>query len=282
MKHVFMALLLSFFPIMMNQNGHIGFGVDRFQNRMLFDKKKEDEGGGGKGGKAEDDEEEEEEEDDDSESGTQGKNKKKKKSGTSDSEEEDEEEDDQESDLSKLPDSAQKLIKKLRKENQTLRGKAKTSDERIGKIEKALKAITGGEEGDDESPEDKVSKLTAQNQDLAARAAYQELALEHNIGKDQFKYFSFLMSEAISELGDNEEMGEEKLLEIVEQAKAKAPKASNSTSVNGGKNGAGGKGPKKDDKVTAEQFKKMGILQKSKLFRENPDLYNSLAAEVGF
>lgn len=271
MKHLFLAMILSLFPVMNNQNGFIGFGPDRYTSRMLLDKKKDAEGGGGTG------EEEEEEEEDDSESGTPGKDKGKKKSGTSDAEDEDE--DDQTgSDFSKLPPETQKMIKKLRNENKTLRANNKSTSERMGKIEQALKLVNGDGE-DDEAPEVKLGRVNAQNEELAITNAFKDLALEHSINKEQFKYFSFLMNEAISELGEDEEMDEEQLESIVAEAKAKAPKASSTTSVTGKK---GGQGPKKSDTVTAEQFKKLGIIGRSKLYRENPDLYNSLSKETGF
>lgn len=179
-------------------------------------------------------------------------------------------------DVKTLPKEAQDLIASLRKEAADNRTKKKASDDRLARIEKAL-----GIEAEDEAPEAKLSKVTSENEELKVRAAYQEIAMDHGISKEQFKYFSFLMNDAVAELGEDEEMTEEQLESIVEEAKAKAPvtKPANTTSVNG--QGVGGKGPKKDDTVTAEQFKKMGIIARSKLFQQNPDLYNSLMSQVG-
>jgi hypothetical protein len=175
-------------------------------------------------------------------------------------------------DLTALPEWAQKELKSLRGESAKYRTDNKGLKERLDNFEKNLKKVLGGEEEDDEAPEVKIEKLQGHAQSLEVRTAFMEIAIENSISKDEYEYFEFLMGKALNGLGEDEEMSEEALNEIIAKCKSSEKKPADS-SVN---NGQQGKGQKKESGVTVEEFAKMSMTQKSELFQKNRELYNSL------
>ena len=168
----------------------------------------------------------------------------------------------------------QKLIKNLRKEAGDNRVKSKEASEKLKKVLEAA----GIKEEDDESPESKITKLSQQNEHLQVRAAYLDLAIEHGIGKDQFDYFEFLMNKGCEELKDDEELSEEAFTSILEKVKsAGGSKASNTTSTSGK---GGNPPPKKKDEVTIEQFRKMGMTERTKLYQSDRETYDKLIKQL--
>lgn len=249
-------LWLIFALIMFNQVGSIGFGVDRYRNRMLMEPKKDDESGGGGGG--------------DDKKDPPADDEKDKKPGADDNK------DKKEFDISSLPQEAQDLIKNLRKENGKHRTDKNLTAAELEKFKKAFKIISG--EDDEEEPEVKLSKVSEELSSAKMKTAMLELAYENNIPTDQRDYFEFLMSKKLESLEEGEELSEEGLAEIVAKVTKKGP-ANTSTKEDG--KGDGKKAPAgQADGVTLDQFLAMGMLAKSKLYSEKPEIYNALLAEA--
>lgn len=181
-----------------------------------------------------------------------------------------------------LPEWAQKQIKDLRSENAKTRTKAKTLEDRVGKIEKGFKSMFGNEEGDDDlPPEEKLAKVQAQSEASAARAEMLEFCMENGITEKRTqRYLSVLIDEASEELEDGEELSDERLEELIQEAKSVGGRKKASSSVDGKGSGKKPPNPEGDSGVSLEQFNNMGALDRNKLYRENPDLYNRLSAEA--
>lgn len=183
-------------------------------------------------------------------------------------------------DDSKLDEATKNYIAKLRKENGNHRTKSKDLASKLTESEARRKAIlkAAGIEDESEKPEEKVKALTAETQNQAFRNAVLESAIEHGIPKDGLKYYQFLIAEATGELKEGEELDDDKLAEIVAEAKkGRTAKSANST-VDGGK-GATTK-PGASGEITLEKFCSMSITEKSKLYMEKPDLYSTLVAQA--
>ncbi|MCK5880844.1 MAG: hypothetical protein KAG18_03150 [Sinobacterium sp.] len=192
------------------------------------------------------------------------------------SEQTDEEEKAQEkSDFESLPDWAQKQIKDLRQENGDRRTKSTALEDRLGKIEGGLKSMFGGGEGEELTPEQQLEAVVSENEALKYDMAMNDVCREHEISPDKKEYFDFLLNKACDTLEEGQELPEEALLEIVQQAKSSGAKANSSVEEdNGGKKPEGSKGEK-----TLEEFNKMSIVEKTKLYQESPAVYKSLFAQ---
>jgi hypothetical protein len=202
-------------------------------------------------------------------------------------EEEGDDEDEDSLDESSLDEKTKKYIAKLRKENGNHRTKAKDLKSKLQTSEEQKKAIlkAAGIEFEDEKPEEKLKSLSAQNEQLLFEKALSESALSHGIPAEGFKYYKFLMTEALGELDEGEELSDERIDEIVQEAKGfkggKKPPAN--SSVNGGGNGGGNPPPPKkegDNVVTLDKFLAMGTLAKSDLYLKSRALYEQLYAEA--
>lgn len=202
--------------------------------------------------------------------------------------EDDDDEDDPEDKLKKLTDEEKlKLIKKLRQENakSRVKGKELASKLKVSESQKKemLKAA-GIEVEDDSDPTEKVKSLTAENQGKDFKLAVLESAVKNGIPGDAVKYFEFLVAQAINELPEDEEFEfsdeNEKLQEIIAEVKARKKTGAN-TSVGG--DGKGGKKPPKpgaSGEVSLGQFIRMSMMEKDKLYREQPEVYNLLVQEA--
>lgn len=182
-------------------------------------------------------------------------------------------------DVSAFPKEAQDLIKSLRAENAKHRTDKNNLASRMEKIEKGLKGFLGEESEEDKDPEVKLSKIQSEHEALSVRTAILELALEHGIGKDDLEFFEFKMSKKLSSLDEGEELSEDAFSEILGSIKGRGnageKKPASSSAGAGKKPDQGGS----NDEVTLEQFAKMGMLEKSELYRTKPDLYNKLMGE---
>lgn len=195
-----------------------------------------------------------------------------------------EEEGEGEPDESKFDDATKAYIAKLRGENAKHRTKAKELASKLTTTEAQKKAIlkAAGIEDESENPEEKLKLTTSKNQELEFRSAILETALEHGIAKDDVKYFSFLVQEASSQLKDDEELSDEALKLIVADVRKRGSGKSASTSVGGGGKGKD-ENPNPEDKggaVKLDDFVRMNFSEKTKLYGQNPDLYNQLVAEA--
>lgn len=181
-------------------------------------------------------------------------------------------------DLSKQPKEVQDLVKGLRSENAKFRTGNKSLSDRLGKMESGLKSIFGGDEEDDEAPEEKVKQLSSHAQSLEIKNAMLELAVDNGIGKDQREYFEFLMGKALDSLEEDEELSEEAFEEILSKSRPQGSKGTANSSVDD--KGAGKKDPNGQTGIKLEEFLGMSITQKSKLYSDKPDVYNALMGEA--
>lgn len=193
--------------------------------------------------------------------------------------------DEGEPDESKLDEKTKAYIAKLRGENAKHRTKNKELNSKLTTTEAQKKAIlkAAGIEDESENPEEKLKVTTSKNQELEFRSAILEQALENGIPKEDVKYFSFLVSEAAADLKDGEELSDEKMAEIVSDVKKRSGGGKGNTSVGNGKGGKGSGNPNPEGGnggVTLDQFVKMNFAEKTKLYGQNPDLYNQLMSEA--
>lgn len=176
-------------------------------------------------------------------------------------------------------DEQKAYIESLRKESAKYRTRSKeletqysTLNDRFSKFEKGLKGLFGGEEGEEMTPEQTIETLSTQNETLVLNNALVEAALEYGIGKEDFSYFKFLVSERLSALEDGDELTEEDLDAIARQSRRGRAA---STSVDGG----GTPPPEAPGGTSLESFMAMGINERSALFAKNEALYKQLVAQ---
>lgn len=185
-------------------------------------------------------------------------------------------------DLASLPESVQKHIKDLRKENAKHRTKANKLESDFASVQQRLKALAGGEDdGEQLTPEQQIAQLEAGVGQYAFRNACLSLALEHGIGKDGYEYFEYLVGKAVEGLEDGEELDDEVMTGLISEAKAKSgagSKQTTTTSVN--PKSGDGKAPDTKAEVSLDQFVKMSIGEKSALYNKNPALYDALTKEA--
>lgn len=175
-------------------------------------------------------------------------------------------------DVGALPEWAQKELKDLRGESAKYRTQNKTLAERLEKLEKGLKGVFGEDEQDDSDPTEKVKTLSQVNSSLEVKNAMLQLALENGIGVDEYEFFEFKMGKALESLEEGQEMTEDELTQIISGVKAKSGKGpANSSPKDTVK-----PPPASGGEVTQEEFNKMTITQKSKLYQTNAALYEKL------
>lgn len=197
----------------------------------------------------------------------------------------DDKDDDSDIDDSELDAKTKAYIEKLRKESAKHRVRAKEASSKLKAEEEKRKAIlkaAGIETEDDEPAEVKLKKSQEQTTDLQFRNAILETAVAHEVPSGSVKYFQYLMSEAVNELEDGEELSDDKLAEIVAEAKAKGGSKGKANTSVGGKGGAGGTpNPKAGNNVvTLDQFVRMSMTEKSELYTKNQELYTKLVNEA--
>lgn len=175
-------------------------------------------------------------------------------------------------------EEAQKVIKDLRAEAAKYRTEKNNLSTRLEKLEKGIKAFAGGDENDEEDTETKFGKLQGEFETLSVRNAMYELAFEHGVSKDDFEYFEFLMSKKLNSLEEGAEMTEEDLTEILGGLKTRSGGKSPANTSTGGQQKPNPE--QKGGEVNLEQFVKMGMMDKSKLFQTKPELYNSLLMQA--
>lgn len=199
----------------------------------------------------------------------------------------DDDDGDQEVDEEKLDPKLKAYLAKLRKENAGHRTKNKELTSKLTVSESQKKKIleAAGIEVDTETPEEKIKVLSGETQQLAFRTAILESAVEHGIGKDNLEFYEFLVAKEVEKLKEGEELSDEQMEAIIAKVKkAAGGKGGANTSVGTGADGKGGKNPPNPDKnkdgVTLEQFCRMSMMEKSKLYETNLDLYTELTAQA--
>lgn len=190
-------------------------------------------------------------------------------------------------DLSTLPKEAQDYIKKLRRESAKYRTKATNLESSYSQLTNRVRQVAGGGEEGEEAEMSVEQRLEIHEQNTATLAfdnAVLACAVDHGIDAAGLKYFRFLVNEKASELGEGEELSDEDLAEIAEEARSTTGRGRKGakTSVTGDEGGKGGEGkaPVGKNTVTIEQFAKMTVSQKSDLQKNNPDLYAALFQEA--
>lgn len=180
-------------------------------------------------------------------------------------------------DVTKLDPKVQKLIADLRKENGDHRKKNKILSESQEKLKKTL-IDTGVIDNDEEPTEEKLKNVTQTNEQLNMRSAILEAAVENNVSKDDLKYFTFLIQEAVSGLKDDEELTDAQIADIAKAAKRNGNPMT-TTSVDNSKDNSTKK-PGASGEVTVEQFAKMNMGEKTAIYVKDKDLYNRMMAEA--
>jgi hypothetical protein len=172
---------------------------------------------------------------------------------------------------------------KYRTENKDLRTKFDDLSTKFGNLEGGLKKALGIEE-ENASPEEQIGVLTKTVDSLQFENAMGSIAREHELkGEKAYNYFKFLISEAVNELEENDELSDEQILGFADQAKkafGNNQAGTSSTTVENDKGGSENHNPDSGNTLTLQQFVKMTLAEKGNLYGKNPSLYKSLMAEA--
>ena len=183
--------------------------------------------------------------------------------------------------LEDYPAELQSHIREIRAENKQRREeneKLKAELEAFQKRQEELVKALGGENDKEAKPEELIEGLQQQVAGLKAHLeakqeeeALEGVAKELGVPEDTFGYFKYLLAEASEQLEENEELSDESLNRIVEEAKGKATKATTSP----GDSTNGTKTPGKPSDKTYEDFLGMNQGERVMLYREHPESYNT-------
>lgn len=183
-------------------------------------------------------------------------------------------------DINSLPQWAQDQIKGLRGESAKYRTERNNSNTSLDSIKTQFSQMLGLSPEDQSTPEEQLSTMTEQMNGMSYENALTNVAYENGIPYNQVKYFSFLMSDATESLQEGEELSEEIMMNII--TKCKGAQAPNSSSVPSQNNSSGNQTPANNSDVTLDQFNSMGTMEKSRLYREKPEVYKSLFNQSKF
>jgi hypothetical protein len=198
-------------------------------------------------------------------------------SGTQQVQESGTQEQNREFSVDSLPQEAQDLIKSLRNENAKYRTEKNNFQTRLENIESGFKQMFGEGDGQELTPEQQVEQLSAGYEQMSYQNAIMGLAYENGIPMDNYEYFNFLMDKAVNSLEEGQELSEEQLLEVIQRSKGFNQTMDN---ANSSVDGQAGQAPEGNQGTTLEQFLKMNVVQKSELYRNKPEIYNSLFAQA--
>ncbi len=181
-------------------------------------------------------------------------------------------------DESKFDEKTKAYLAKLRKENATHRTANKDLKSKYQSEVDRSKAIlkAAGIEVETDKPEEQIKNLTAQSQQQALRNAVLETAISHGVPGDKLKYFEFLITSAVQELDEGDELSDEALEAIVIEVKKGVSKSANST-VGDGKKPNPNSSP---TETTFEQFLAMGPVARSTFYLKNQDKYVAFVSEA--
>jgi hypothetical protein len=187
--------------------------------------------------------------------------------------------DDDKFNFDSLPKSAQDYIKNLRQESAEHRTKNNNLSTRLESIEKGFQKMFGGEGAEqDLTPEQQIEQLQSGYENLSYQNAVMGIAYENGIPQDNLEYFNFLMEKAVNGLEEGQELEEENLLNIIQKAKGFSQSIDNAnTSVD--ERGQGGD-PNQSTGLTLEGFLGMNVVEKSELYRKQPEIYNKYMAQA--
>lgn len=181
-----------------------------------------------------------------------------------------------------LPEAIKKELKKLREENASRRVKNKTLEDRLNKLESGLKGVFGGEQ-EEEGGQGDAESLANNLNTIAFENAALNIALENGVPRDKVKYLKYRLTEAAANLGDDEELPEEILAEIIQEVKGTGKGKATTTPEEGKQKPAAGEedSQQKDySKTTAAEFVKLGESEKNKMFLTDRASYDRLYREA--
>lgn len=174
-------------------------------------------------------------------------------------------------DLSNLDPAVQGYIKSLRKEAASYRTSANQLKTQFEDLQGRLQSVFGEEEQAD--PAQVLQELQGQTQSLQFKNAVLEMAVQNAIPASGIPYFQFLLNQATDSLGEGEELDSEAMESIIAEARAKSAPVMQSSSV-----ATPSHAPQAKADITVDKFAKMGMADRTALYRNNPDKYSELMA----
>jgi len=182
-----------------------------------------------------------------------------------------ESQDDGKFDLNSLDPKVQNYIKSLRQEAAGHRTATNQMKMQFEDLQGRLKSVFGGET--DEVPvEDRLAHLAETADTLSFQNAVLQTALSNGISGEGLPYMQFLLQQATGSLEEGEEMDEGRLAAIIEEVKSKSSRPAFTNSSVGSPRGPSNAA----QNITVEQFSRMGITERTALYRKNESLYESL------
>lgn len=193
---------------------------------------------------------------------------------------EDDDTDDEDEELGEVDDKTKKYIAKLRKENAAQRVKNKDLKKKITYTEEQKRAIlkAAGIDSEEEDPTETIKLLRASDSEKDFQLAILRSAVEQRIPSDAVEFYEFLVRKATSELEEGEELDDEVLKQIVVKSRKHGKMAAN-TSVDEEK-GKKPPPPGGGKEISLDQFCLMSMMEKDKLFREQPEVCQALMKEA--
>ena len=178
-------------------------------------------------------------------------------------------------------DRTKSYISGLRKESANYRTRAKNLEDQLGSVTEQLGSIKQAL-GLEEQPlnQDTFNALQQQNDDMVFRNAVLETAVEFGIPRDGLDYFSYLMQNQLSGLQEGQELTEDDINEIAQQAISTVGNRTGKTSVENFGEGQQAKDPQVGESVSLDQFVSMSTTEKSDLYANDPELYEKLMKEA--
>lgn len=173
-------------------------------------------------------------------------------------------------DMSNLDPAVQGYIKSLRKEAAGYRTNANQLKTQFEDLQGRLKSVFGGEE-EQFDPGEALQTLSGQAQELQFKNAILEMAVNNAIPSTGIPYFEFLLNQATSQLEEGEELEDEEVQQLILEAKQKSGQQMMQSSVSGPS-----ANPSQKQGITVEQFAKMGMNDRTALYRKNPEMYSEL------
>ena len=182
-------------------------------------------------------------------------------------------------DLNALPENAQKYIRDLRQESAGYRTKSKEFENRFTTIETQLNGVKkafGLEK--EELTEERFDAMANKSSELELKNAVLESAYTLGVPPKGLDYFQYLVGSKVSELGEGQELGDEALAGLAQEAKSKFSDAfASKTSVDSGNSKTQtGQNPGASGEVNLDAFVAMTTSEKSELYAKTPELYNKL------
>lgn len=182
-------------------------------------------------------------------------------------------------------ESTKAYIQKLRGEAADRRTKNKELETKINELSTQFSGLQTGVAKalgiqTDLKPEEQLERVQGRAYELESENFMLRTMMEKGINSEQSDYFTFLLEKRAAELGENEEMTDDMVNDIVANVK-KVSAFTQSTSVSTTQ--ANGQGPSSDnvgDGPTVDEFVGMSVSEKSLLYAKNPAQYDALLGQA--